>query len=176
MTNVLLKRIEMIIRTLEEKDLLLRVEWMNDERIYSSMHYSFPVLMDNTISWFKQNKGNDRRTDVIFEEDGIPVAMGGLTNINRDINKAELYIFVNPKMQQKGIGTNATKMLCKFGFERLGLNKIYLETNEDNILARRVYEKCGFKLEGILRCEYKTKEGTFLNRIYYGLLRGELHE
>ncbi len=164
----------MNIRFLTEEDLQIRIQWMNDPKVYKSMHFEVPVHLENTYKWFFDAKNNKSRVDMVFEEDGLLVAMGGLTNIIHDINKAELYIFVNPKIQQKGIGTSATKLLCQYGFEILNLNKIYLATNEDNFAARRVYEKCGFSLEGVLRQEYKTEDGTLLSRMYYGLLKGEL--
>lgn len=164
----------MIVRRLIERDLRLRVEWMNNPEVYSSMHFSVPVMMENTIRWFESNVGNERRADVSFEDGGEVVAFGGLTNIDRETNKAELYVFVNPNVQKRGIGTRATKALCSYGFESLGLEKIYLETNEDNIAAQRVYEKCGFKLEGKLRNEYRSKDGQLMCRLYYGMLKGEL--
>ncbi|PVZ14108.1 GNAT family N-acetyltransferase [Porphyromonas loveana] len=166
----------MIARRLEEQDLQLRVTWMNNPIVSNNMHFETPVMMENTIKWFQGNIGNEKRVDLVFEEEGRIVAFGGLTRINREINKAELYIFVNPESQKVGIGTRATKILCKYGFEKLGLNKIHLETNEDNKAAQNVYKKCGFKLEGILREEYCTNNGHMLSRMYYGLLRGELNE
>lgn len=165
----------MIVRRLEENDLQLRVSWMNNEKVYKSMHFEVPVVMGNTINWFRTNMGNDKRADLTFEIDGDIIAFGGLTGINREVNKAELYIFVNPEAQKGGIGTKATKLLCQYGFEQLGLNKIFLETNEDNVAARRVYEKCGFKLEGTLREEYVTPGGNLLARMYYGLLKEEFN-
>lgn len=165
----------MIVRRLNKDDLSTRVEWMNNPRIYSSMHYEVPVCLEKTLLWYEKNLNNDARVDLVFEENGDLLAMGGLTSINREVNKAELYIFVNPNLQRAGIGTKATKMLCKYGFEQVGLNKIFLETNEDNYIARRVYEKCGFKLEGIHREEYKNKEGLYLGRIYMGLLKNEFN-
>lgn len=165
----------MIIRRLEERDLPLRVSWMNDERVYGSMHFDIPILLENTINWFRNNIGNEKRSDLVFEKDEEIVAFGGLTGINREVNKAELYVFVNPSIQKKGIGTKAIRLLCKYGFEELGLSKIWLETNEDNMAARRVYEKCGFMLEGVHREEYKTIDGAMLSRLYYGLLKREFN-
>lgn len=166
----------MIVRRLEKSDLQLRVDWMNNPKVYSTMHFSIPVLLDSTYKWFEGNIGNPNRADLAFEEEGQVVAFGGLTAINRDTNKAELYIFVNPNSQMAGIGTQATKLLCKYGFDVLELEKIYLETNEDNSVARHVYENCGFILEGKLRNEYKATDGTLMCRMYYGLLKGELNE
>ena len=113
------------------------------------------------------------RADVVFEEDGNIVAMGGLTGIDSFTNKAELYIFVNPFQQSKGIGTIATKLLCRYGFDNLGLKKIYLITDVSNVSAQKVYEKAGFKLEGKLRKEYLTKDGMLEDILYFGLLKEE---
>lgn len=140
------------------------------------MHYTIPVVMENTIVWYEKNIENKNREDLAFEENGEIVAFGGLTGINRDTNKAELYVFVNPDAHTGGIGTRVTKAICQYGFEKLCLEKIYLETNEDNIAAQRVYEKCGFVLEGRLRNEYKTTDGRLMCRMYYGLLKTEFCE
>ena len=166
----------MIIRGLIEEDLPTRVQWMNDPRVYGSMHFDVPILLENTINWYNNNIGNNKRVDVVFEVDKQLVAMGGLTNINHITQMAELYIFVNPNLQRGGIGTQATKLLCKMGFDMCNLEKIYLLTNENNNSARKVYEKCGFSLEGRLRKEFVTNDGLRLDRLYYGLIKGELNE
>lgn len=163
----------MEIRLLQESDLSARVEWMNDPRVYSSMHYSVPVIMDRTIEWYKNIISNKKRSDVVFIENSEIVAFGGLTSITDKPRIAELYVFVNPSSQQKGIGTVATSLLCKWGFTELALSKIYLYTNEDNHAAIRVYQKCGFTLEGRLRQEYLNANGVCQDRLYYGLLKSE---
>lgn len=163
----------MKIRRLQKEDLQTRVEWMNNEKVYSSMHFSVPVVMENTVRWFENNIGNEKRADVAFEEDGEIVAFGGLTGVDPTLKKAELYIFVNPNIQAKGYGTKATMQLCEYGFNELGLHKIYLETNSDNYGAQKVYERCGFKLEGTLRHEYLTKDSEWKDRLYYGKLKDE---
>ena len=163
----------MIIRRLEKGDLETRVEWMNNPLIYSSMHFEVPILMERTIQWYESNLTNDKRFDVTVLEDGEIVAFGGFTSINREIGKAETYLFASPFQLHKGIGTRAKKLICEFGFKELGLNKIYFITNEDNYASIRVNEKCGFKLEGRLRKEYLTKDGEFKDRLYFGLLKEE---
>ncbi len=163
----------MIIRRLEKGDLETRVEWMNNPLIYSSMHFEVPILMEKTLQWYESNLNNDKRFDITVLEDGEIVAFGGFTSINREIGKAETYLFASPVHLHKGIGTRAKKLICEFGFKELGLNKIYFITNEDNFASIRVNEKCGFKLEGRLRKEYLTKDGEFKDRLYYGLLKEE---
>lgn len=163
----------MIIRPIAEQDLQIRVRWMNHPNVYTSMHYTVPVLLENTIVWYKNIRLNSSRADFVFEVDNEVVAMGGLTSINADLKKAELYIFVSPYLQSKGTGTQATYLLCKLGFEKLELDKIYLVTNESNIPAQRVYEKVGFKLEGRFRKEVIVNN-VVEDRLYYGLFAHEL--
>ena len=164
----------MKIRKIEEKDLKKRVVWMNNPKIYERMHYGIPVSYENTLRWYLKNKDSQSRCDMVFEDvEGHVVAMGGLTTIDSDIKKAEFYIFVDPESQGKGIGYKASALLCKYGFECIGLNKIYLHTNESNIAARKTYEKIGFSLEGVLRSE-AIVGGRYEDRLYYGLMADEL--
>lgn len=164
----------MFVRRLSIDDLPLRVEWMNNPKVYQSMHFDLPVLLERTIAWFENNKSKDTRADLAFcSEDGEVLAFGGITGISKDLKKGELYLFVNPDSQSKGIGTMAMKLMCKYGFSELGLNKVYLETNEDNFIGIHVYEKLGFILEGRLRQEYLASSGELKDRLYYGMLNSE---
>ena len=165
----------MIIRRITLDDLKTRVDWMNNPKVYMSMHFELPVLLENTVKWFENNRTNDKRADVCFEEEGVLVAFGGLTTIDPVLRKAELYIFVDPIAQKSGIGTRATKLLCEYGFNELNLHKIFLLTNEDNIAAIKVYEKCGFVLEGRQREEYLT-DGVYKDRLYFGLLKSDFEQ
>lgn len=164
----------MQLRRINENDLEQRVKWMNNPKVYKSMHFAIPVLLDKTILWYKNNLKRKDRVDLIFHNDeGETVAFGGITSIDTALCKGELYVFVNPDIQKKGIGTVATRLLCDYGFQILKLNKIYLEINEDNVVAQRVYEKCGFRLEGRLNQGYLTADGELKNLLYYGLLKDD---
>lgn len=163
----------MRIRRIESRDLPLRVEWMNNPKIYSSMHFAIPVSLENTQRWYESNRNSAHRADLVFESDaGDVVAMGGLTSIDSYRRCAELYIFVNPERKSQGIGRKSTCLLCKYGFDVLKLHKIYLVTNKSNLAAQKVYESVGFKLEGILRDELVEGE-SYSDRLYYGLLSSE---
>lgn len=52
------------------------------------------------------------------------------------------------KNQGKGIGTFAVKEILNHGFNNLNLNRIQLNVLNYNHRAIKLYEKCGFKLEG----------------------------
>ena len=172
MMNVEIRLDSMILRRLTIADLPLRVDWMNNPLVYSSMHYEVPICLDKTIEWFNRNQQRNDRVDCTFiDETGLVVAFGGITSINREVGKGESYIFTNPSEHHRGIGTEAMKMLCKYGFEELGLNKLYAFTNEDNQASLHLHQKIGYEIEGRHRQEYKDSMGILKDRYYLGYLR-----
>ncbi len=158
---------------LETSHLHDRVSWMNNPSIYNYMHYDVPVKMDATINWFNLIKNDNNRCDFTFFHNEKNVVMGGLTNINKNVSKAELYVFVNPDMQSLGYGKKAVKLLCKYAFYQLSLNKVYLFTDSNNVLANNLYLSIGFVLEGVMRQEV-CRDGKYIDRNYYGMLSFEL--
>lgn len=162
----------MEIRKLVLEDLQLRIEWMNNPLVYSSMHFDIPVLIDKTIEWYKRNLERIDRVDCAFINDnGDIVAFGGITSINIEIGKGETYIFTNPTSHHQGIGTEAMQLLCQYGFEELGLNKLYAYANEDNEASIRLHQKVGYEIEGRLRQDYKDVGGELKDRIYLEYLK-----
>ncbi|MEO1282026.1 MAG: GNAT family protein [Pseudomonadota bacterium] len=55
------------------------------------------------------------------------------------------------KNRNNGYGTEATKLVIKHGFEKVGLNRIELEVFSFNPRARHVYKQTGFVHEGTRR-------------------------
>lgn len=166
----------MKLRLLNEKDLPLRVKWMNDVRIYSTMHFQPPILLENTLQWFNINKNNSKRADFVLETlDGEVLTMSGLTGLDTDILKMESYIFVDPNSKTKGLGKKTLYLQCIHAFEILRIKKIYAYIDSDNFASQNLYEKIGFKKEGVLRFETK-RENKLIDRYYYGCLINDLNE
>lgn len=70
-----------------------------------------------------------------------------LRDIDREKGEAEYGIFIGERdALGKGYGTQAAKQMLEYGFETLGLRKIFLRLLEDNPRALRSYEKAGFRL------------------------------
>ncbi|HPH95441.1 MAG TPA: GNAT family protein [Anaerolineaceae bacterium] len=72
----------------------------------------------------------------------------------------------------KGYGTEAMRLIVRFGFRELNLNRISLDVFGYNERAVRSYEKVGFKVEGRMR-EWINRAGVRSDLIYMGLLRRE---
>jgi ribosomal-protein-serine acetyltransferase len=93
-----------------------------------------------------------------------------LKNLDWHVQKCEFSFFIDGKYEGKGIMTKAVSLLADHCFRELRLNKVTMRIAEDNISSRRVAEKNGFVAEGILRQDFKTSEGEFIDVVYYGLL------
>lgn len=98
-----------------------------------------------------------KRTDMVIfviettDERGA-IGTCKLTNISWLSRSADLQIRIGShRHRDQGLGTEAVRLLCDFGFIDLGLNRIALHVWSQNTRAIRSYEKSGFESEGVLR-------------------------
>ena len=63
----------------------------------------------------------------------------------------------------------ATKLLLEYAFKTLKLKKVYLNVDEKNIAACSLYEKAGFRCEGIF-LEDMFFRGEWINRRRYAII------
>ncbi len=72
----------------------------------------------------------------------------------------------------KGYGTDAFRILIRYAFRELNLNRINLTVFDYNPRAIKSYEKLGFKEEGRER-QWLHRDGRRWDMLYMGLLRKE---
>ena len=96
-----------------------------------------------------------------------------IKSIDWRVPKAELGYFIDAAYEGRGLITKAISKIIAYCFDELGLNKVYIRTYEGNISSRKVAEKNGLILEGILRKDYKTTGGELVDLMYYGIIREE---
>ena len=158
---------DITLRTFECEDIPLKVEWINSSNNNKFLHYNIPITVSGTQSWFYNKDIN--RLDCIIEYNDIPVGIIGLLNIDDLNKKAEYYITIGEiRVKRHGVATKATQALLQYGFNELGLKKIYLNVDEENEAARRLYEKCGFVCEGVFLKDMLFK-GKWINRMRYAI-------
>ncbi|MEB6297581.1 GNAT family N-acetyltransferase [Staphylococcus xylosus] len=88
-------------------------------------------------------------------------------------NKAKFAIGIfNPQYWNKGIGTNVTRAILKFGFSKLKLHRIHLKVLLYNRRAIKSYENAGFKIEGEER-EAAFIKGRYETDIHMSILSSE---
>jgi len=76
----------------------------------------------------------------------------------------------DPAARGRGVGTFAVQKICDVAFSELRVHRVELGVYADNVAAVRVYEKCGFRREAILR-KYIHHDGKWRDLLWMAVLR-----
>lgn len=102
-------------------------------------------------------------------DDGELVGAIGLT-INKEHDHAEVGYWVGVPYWNRGYATEALREVLRYGFEELGLNRIYAYHFTRNPASGRVLAKAGMHHEGMMRRHMK-KWGQYVDVELYGIVR-----
>jgi RimJ/RimL family protein N-acetyltransferase len=162
------------LRSVTEADLPLFVRWLNDPDVRYWQHRSElpPETLESQRARLARNRGDAGHLGWCIETlDGAAVGNVGLGGIDRTHGRAELYIFLGEKdCWGRGFGSDAIRAVLSFAFETLGLRRVYLTTDADNVRALRCFEGCGFKREGLLRA-HRLRHGLPVDAVFMAALR-----
>ena len=90
---------------------------------------------------------------------GELIGKGGFHTINWEIPKFEIGYWVRTSMGGRGYCTEAVNALVAFSKQQLGAKRLEICSDPRNEKSRRVAERCGFALEGILRRNMRDPYG-----------------
>lgn len=90
----------------------------------------------------------------------------------RHDSKGSLGYWIGTDYWNNGYCTEAAKAIMKYGFEQLGLNRVYSTHLSHNPASGKVMQKLGMKQEGVFR-QHVNKWGKFHDLVYYGVLKEE---
>ena len=94
------------------------------------------------------------RFGIITLHDSTPIGALAYLDHNTAQCRAELRKLIGvPEFRGKGLAEEATRLWIAYGFEGLGLEKVYVSTLQTHLSNIRLNEKIGFKVEGLLRNE-----------------------
>jgi RimJ/RimL family protein N-acetyltransferase len=109
---------------------------------------------------------------IILLSTGELVGFGGLSDISRALT-ATLFVGIGERgLWGKGLGSEATRLICEYGFFFRNLYSIKVEVNGYNHRAIRLYQRLGFKAAGRLRGVIMLN-GRRHDQIVMDLLRAE---
>lgn len=140
----------------EKEDVKLWYKWVNDieNQMYLWSMFWRIISEKSEEEFFENlNKTDDNITFSIYVEE-INKSIWNIWLIKLDYksSNAELWIAIFDKENQnKWYWTEAIKLIQKYVFEILWLNKFYLRYISFNTRAWKVYEKCWFKSVWIMK-------------------------
>lgn len=168
------------LRAFELDDYKISTRWRNDHEVTNSLggNYFF-VSKGREKKWIENAISNDKhniRLAICLKENNKYIGNVNILNIDWINRNAEFSILIGEKKEwNKGYATEASKLMIDFGFNQRNLHRIYLTTLENNSAAIHIYEKIGFKKEGIIR-EVLFKDNEYKNLILMSILKSEFEE
>ena len=151
--------------------------WMNDEEIrkYFSIYPTSDTRGKERLEQLYKD-GKHIIFGVALNSDNQLIGLVGLKDINNINQSAEFYVIIGDRSAWgKGYGTEATKLMFRYGFMELNLNRIQTKDFEENIGGWRADQKPGMQFEGRVR-QSMFRFGKYHDERVYSILRSEFLE
>ena len=145
--------------------------YANNYEIWRNLRNSFPhpYTLADAKRWISFTQQQSPQTLFAVEVGGEAVGGVGLYP-KSDIERlsAEIGYWLGEALWGKGIATAAVRALSTYGFEELGLTRIFGVPLISSTASMRVLEKAGYVREGVLR-RSAIKEGIVVDQVLYAL-------
>ena len=106
---------------------------------------------------------------ICLKKEGILIGGVGLHMENTN---AEMGYVLNPVYQGKGYAAEAARAMLGFGFNTLGVHRIYAKCRPNNVASEKVMLKIGMQREGLMR-EHWFYKGNYHDSCLYSILAKE---
>jgi len=164
---------DLVLRPWTEADVPALVTECNDEEIRRWLPaIPAPYTEEHALAYVRGEVRPEERTFAVTL-DGVVAGSIGLT-INSHHYRGTIGYWVAASVRRQGVCTRALRILSRYALEELGLQRVDLMTDPDNIASQRVAEKVGFQREGVLRAHLRHPDGRIRDSVMYSLLPGEL--
>lgn len=161
------------IRPITDKDTMDIVRWRNNDSVRKNFVFQEKFTPESHTHWLRTKVDTGEVVQFIIEVDGEPIGSCYLRDISAQNNSAEFGIFIGEDdARGKGYGSAAGRLLLAYGFDSLGLHRIFLRVFADNYQAINSYENIGFKKEGVFR-DMVLQKGKYRSMIFMSCLNGE---
>ncbi|MBV9383737.1 MAG: GNAT family N-acetyltransferase [Streptosporangiaceae bacterium] len=133
-----------------------------------------PVAADSGESPYRVTPpADDSATFSVVELASGELAGGALLwGIDLHNRAAHVGISLRPAFRGRGLGTDAVRILCRYGFSIRGLHRLQAETLAVNSAMITAATRAGFVPEGTLR-RAAWVDGQFADEVILGLLAAE---
>jgi len=108
----------------------------------------------------------------IRESDIKSVGSINFWNLNWRHRRGEIGVWIIPSCRNKGFGKKSLNLIKNIGFFHLKLNRIEAHIAPKNEISINLFEKCGFRKEGILE-QYWQDGNEYRDALVFVCLRDE---
>jgi len=115
----------------------------------------------------------DRRAFAITDASTGDVVGSIDMRINR-LQTGHVGYWVAAQARGRGVASDALRALSRWALESLGLGRVELVTDPENIASQRVAERAGFQREAVLRSILLNRDGSRRDGVMFSLLPEDL--
>jgi RimJ/RimL family protein N-acetyltransferase len=85
------------------------------------------------------------------DDDHAFLGWAGLVELDLERREGEIGYLVAPAARGRGIASRTVELLTRWAFEELGLERLELRIDPENVPSTKVAERAGYRLDGVLR-------------------------
>jgi RimJ/RimL family protein N-acetyltransferase len=130
-----------------------------------------PISPSLTASPYKVTEPTDdaARFSIVELSDGQLAGASILWGIDTHNRLAHIGISLRPSFRGRGLGADAVRVLCDYGFRIRGLHRLQIETLADNMAMIKAATSNAFTMEGTFR-KSAWVDGAFVDEVVLGRL------
>ena len=147
------ERLQLRAPELSDLDCLFHLE--NDTRQWAVSACKTPYsryLLQQYIETNTHDLYVDKQVRLMIElrEARTPIGAIDLFDFNPSARRAEVGQIIDPAYRGKGYAKEALQIVCEYAEQVLDLHQLYAYVFVDNVVARQLFQKCGFREVAIL--------------------------
>ncbi len=136
----------LILRGINETDVIEIVEWRSDPEVYQYFKSPHKITVQEHFNWFNNSYlQNDKRMDWMCIEKGSGKKIGVFGLIIHE-DEAEINYLLAPDARHKGYATEAIRSLMEFA-DSIHVPHVIAEIHKKNEPSVRLVRRLGFELE-----------------------------
>ena len=156
----------------EDQETILSACRDSDIGAWTSMPEPSPETVETWIGQLPESKERGSALHLAIIDRGSDSIIGnaGFVGFDWKHSRAEVGYWILPEWREQGYATEALRLVTKFAFSSLSVERVDLFVDPSNVGSKAVAEKAGYTYEGRLR-SFRTYAGQRADLDLYSRLR-----
>ncbi len=164
------------LRALEPTDYKTSINWRRDDEIWGMLGGTkYFVSEAYEKQWVEKSifDSKDVKLAICLKEDDRYIGNVYMTNIDMQKQSCHSHVLIGEKdCWGKGYAVEALTLLCDYMFSERNIHRIQAIVLESNQASLKMHQKCGYKIDGLMR-DSVFKDGKFQNQYILSLLKDD---
>jgi len=168
----------LVLRDIERKDLSAVHDYSSDPEVVRYMDWGPNTdeddkkFLERALAARKENPRRNFTLAIVLKDTNRLIGSCGIHESNPVDMEGWIGYCLSKRHWRQGFGTETAKGLVNFGFNGLGLHRIFATCMPANTASAHVLEKTGMQLEGRLR-QHRRVKGKWRDSLVYAMLNQE---